>query len=248
VIEDDRADQSWMVRVLTEAGYQVVTAATCADAEARSRERAFDGITLDLLLPDGSGWDFLRTIRREGKNRDTPVVIATVVAEKGVAAGFAVHDFLVKPLPAEQLLESLRRVACERPGPHSVLVVDDDPNSLKLMELKLKEAGFGSICALDSRRGLEVALQQHPAAVVLDLIMPGMDGFEFLARLHQSEVGRVIPVIIWTGRDLTVAEKARLASVAHAVFLKGQAGPEALLGELRNHLSGVSKNRVEGIH
>jgi CheY-like chemotaxis protein len=226
----------------------VVTAATCADAETRSRERTFDGITLDLLLPDGSGWDFLRTIRREeGKNRDTPVVIATVVAEKGVAAGFAVHDFLVKPLPAEQLLDSLRRVAGERNGQHSVLVVDDDPNSLKLMALRLSQAGFGSICALDSRRGLEVALQQHPAAIVLDLIMPGMDGFEFLARLRQTQEGRVIPVIIWTGRDLTAAENAGLASVAHAVFLKGQAGPDALLGELRAHLPHLSKHPVEGI-
>ena len=108
---NDRKDRGWLVQTLTEAGYRVESAATATEALIQCRQRRFDAITLDLLLPDMSGWDVLRAIRSEGRNQAVPVVVVTVVAEKGVGTGFAIQDFVAKPIQAEELLASVKRAA-----------------------------------------------------------------------------------------------------------------------------------------
>jgi PAS domain S-box-containing protein len=113
VIEDDPKDRDWLVRSFGEAGYYVEVAATAAEALKRCQERAFDVITLDLLLPDASGWDVLRRIRRGGLNHDVPIIVVTMVAEKNVAMGLPIQDILSKPVQVEELLASLERARSE---------------------------------------------------------------------------------------------------------------------------------------
>src|SRR5713101_4215982 len=236
VIEDNAADQALIVEALSAAGFSVETAATGAQALARFRERSFDALTLDLILPDMSGVDLLARIRAEARNADVPVVVLTVVAEQGAVAGFTVTDVLAKPIDTAALLGSLRRagVVPERHG--AVLVVDDDPGCLKLMQATLGRSGYDTICREDAEAALQAAAESRPIAVVLDLIMPRVDGFEFLERFRKMEAGRRTPVIVWTVKDLSAHDHARLRETAHAVVAKGSDGAASLLRELNAFL------------
>jgi PAS domain S-box-containing protein len=233
VIEDDNRDRAWLVETLVSAGYAVEVAATGQAALELCRQRAFDGITLDLLLPDMSGWQVLRELRSGGPNQRTPAFVVTVVAEKGIGAGYAIHDYLVKPLRAEALLSSLQRGGILPAGSRSILVVDDDPQARKLMETTLQGLGYHSRAAASAEEGLRVAGDVAPAAVVLDLLMPEMDGFEFLERFRRMPAGRATPVIVWTAKDLTAEDYGRLAASAQAVVLKSEGGVGPLIAELR---------------
>jgi signal transduction histidine kinase/DNA-binding response OmpR family regulator/HAMP domain-containing protein len=232
VVEDNASDQALIVQALTKAGYSVHTAATGGQALVRLREMDFDAITLDLLLPDMSGVDLLSQMRAESRNADVPVIVLTVVAEKGAVAGFRVTDVLAKPLDTAALLDALRRagVSPERRG--AVLVVDDDEGCLKLMEATLGRSGYETICRKDGAAALQAAAESPLIAVVLDLIMPHLDGFEFLERFRRTEAGRSTPVIVWTVKDLTKNDEARLRETAQAVVMKGNDGATALLREL----------------
>src|SRR5229473_2381840 len=236
VIEDNAADQALIVEALSAAGFSVETAATGAQALARFRERSFDALTLDLILPDMSGVDLLARIRAEARNAGVPVVVLTVVAEQGAVAGFTVSDVLAKPIDTAALLGSLRRagVVPERHG--AVLVVDDDPGCLKLMQATLGRSGYDTICREDAEAALQAAAESRPIAVVLDLIMPRVDGFEFLERFRKMEAGRRTPVIVWTVKDLSAHDHARLRETAHAVVAKGSDGAASLLRELNAFL------------
>jgi CheY-like chemotaxis protein len=232
VIEDEDRDRASLVHMLTEAGYSVETAATAAQALARCNESRFDAITLDLILPDSSGVDVLRGIRASEKNRDVPVIVVTVVTERGAVAGFAVHDILPKPLDGPVLLDSLQRAGVAREGTGTVLVVDDDAWSLKLMAATLDQLGYPSLCTPSAKLGLQAAAESAPVAVILDLTMPEMDGFEFLDHFRQIAQCRHTPVIVWTIKDITTEERARLAVSAQGIVQKGRRAGAALAAEL----------------
>jgi CheY-like chemotaxis protein len=183
-----------------------------------------------------SGQEVLRRARESGLNCDVPVMV-TVIAEKGVIAGFTVHDFLPKPIDSASLLASLQRAGL-RPGPEgAVLVVDDDESSLKLMAETLSQIGFRALCVRSGEEGLQAAARSAPIAVILDLIMPGLDGFDFLERFRESPANHRAPVLIWSIKDLSPEERARLSRSARAIVGKGHAGVQALLDELRNFIT-----------
>ncbi|WP_437679062.1 response regulator [Sorangium sp. So ce131] len=233
VIEDDEQERSWLCRTLAEAGYAVELVATGAEALALCQKRAFAAITLDLLLDGESGLDLLRKIRAEGPNATTPVIAVTLTAEQGLASGFAIHEVLIKPLQPDALLASLRRAGVSPDPGCKILVIDDDPRACKIMAATLTQLGYQAICSHDGAHGLGVLVEERPAAVVLDLLMPGMDGFEFLERFRELGGGPRVPVFVWTVKDLTAEERTRLRASAHAIFQKGRQGVNVLLEEIR---------------
>jgi signal transduction histidine kinase/DNA-binding response OmpR family regulator len=235
VVEDEPADRARLTSALADAGYTVESVATGAEALARCADRAYDAITLDLLLPDMTGLEVLQKLRA-GKNGDVPVIVVTVVAERGAVAGFHVHDMLAKPLSDSALLASLKRADVVPDGRNIVLVVDDDPASLKVMAASLGNLGYHAVCEPDPVRGLRAATEQPPAAIVLDLIMPGMTGFEFLEQLRTTPTAHAVPVIVWTSKDLSEEERARLRKSAHAVVAKGNEGNARVVAEIASVL------------
>jgi CheY-like chemotaxis protein len=232
VIEDSEHDQGVLVQVLVGAGYAVDTVSSGAQAMARCMEQRYDAITLDLLLPDLGGLELLRRLRQEGKNRDVPVIIVTVVTPLGAAAGFVVHDILPKPLENGALLESLQRAGVDPDRIGSVLVVDDDPGALKLMSTTLSRLGYDACCVGGGMEGLREAEANTPVAVVLDLMMPEMDGFEFLDRFRAIPRCRLVPVIVWTVKNLTAEEYGRLQETVQGVLSKGDGQVAGIVDEL----------------
>ncbi|MBI3970317.1 MAG: PAS domain S-box protein, partial [Chloroflexi bacterium] len=237
VVEDDLQDQAWLVQVLAAAGFATVTATSGAQAQAQCRARRFDAITLDLFLPDVSGWHVLHALRARGANQKTPVLVVTIARDRELAAGFPIQDYLVKPVDAQALVAALRRAGASPDGNQTVLVVDDDPTTLRVAEETLARRGFRPICRMDAMSALAAATDERTAAVVLDLLMPGMDGFEFLARFRRDPENAHTPVIVWTNKDLTAADRRWLEDSAQAVVEKRLGGVGALVEVLRSHVA-----------
>jgi CheY-like chemotaxis protein len=231
-------------RILSDAGYGVDQAATGAQAIAACNRRKYDAITLDLLLPDITGLEVLHNIREDGRNQVTPVVIVSVVAEKGVIGGYPVQDYLTKPVNSQDLRACMRRARVAAQSDRKIWVIDDDPSALKLMDTVLTQLGYQVQCEADPAAALQRLAVEQPAAIVLDLMMPGIDGFEFLARLRQAPEHDCVPVIVWTMKDLTVDDHKRLHRVAQAVLLKGYDRNVSLTEQMRTLL----KRAIDAVH
>ncbi len=237
VVEDDPADQATTAAVLEAAGYRVSVATTGAQAIALARAHAFDAVTLDLLLPDMSGLDVLRAIRADAKQPDVPVVVITIVTEH-VSSGFVVTDVLAKPIDGGALIAALQRVGVAPEVGETVVVVDDDLAALELMAATLERLRCRALCFDDGERALAALATERPAAIILDLVMPRMDGFEFLSRLRASPAHRQVPVLIWTMKDLSTDELRRIYSGAQGVVQKGH-GASALITALGAYLGHI---------
>jgi CheY-like chemotaxis protein len=163
------------------------------------------------------------------------VIVVSVVADEKLAAAFAVHDALSKPLHRERLLRSLQRAGVTPDRDGRILVVDDDPGSLQLMETTLRELGYRTTCVHEGQRGLEEARASRPLAVVLDLMMPEMNGFEFLDIYRRTPENRDVPVIIWTMKELSPEDERVLRASAQSVVQKEGVDAAALVEILRAH-------------
>jgi signal transduction histidine kinase/DNA-binding response OmpR family regulator len=231
VIEDDAADRLHLTQILQGAGYQVELAPNAARALELAAARRYDAITLDLLLPDRSGLEVLNELRREGLNREVPVVVITIVSETSALAGFAVSDVLAKPIRPHEVRTALRRLGGGDEGLH-VMVVDDDPTAVQLMVATLQAQGFSASVAHGGAQALELIEQQAPDAVILDLMMPGMNGFDVLHALRQRPDRRTLPVFVWTAMQLGAEELSALEQSARAVVGKVDGGLDVLVREL----------------
>jgi PAS domain S-box-containing protein len=223
VIEDNPRDQERIARILSEAGYAVEAVATGTEGLARCGERRFDAITLDLLLPDMHGRELLQAIRKPGPNRDTPVIVVTVVSDKAVLASCLVDDLLCKPIRGTELLEALRRATVTPGGPQPILVIDDDPEALELAGRALLELGYRPIC-VSTADALRKSLEDPPAAVVVDPLTTELDGFAFLSQFHKSPAGRRVPIILCTLREIAPAELHRHLASARSILQQGEGG------------------------
>ncbi|HZS61678.1 MAG TPA: PAS domain S-box protein [Gemmatimonadaceae bacterium] len=229
VIEDEATDRALCREALVADGYDVEEASTGAVALQRCRQQRYAAILLDLLLPDMSGHALLSAIRRDGLNAATPVIVITMSTHHGLRVGCHVADVLQKPASRDALLDALRRA---RIAPGLVLVVDDDPRAIALVAALLEPDGYHVRGAPHAEAGLAAAAEQRPSVVILDLLMPNIDGFQFLERFRREPAYQGIPVIIWTAKDLSAADHAALAATVQGVVSK-TGSPQPLLDELR---------------
>jgi CheY-like chemotaxis protein len=192
---------------------------------------------LDLLLPDMNGLEVLQQIRRGQKTPEIPILVVTIVQETSAVAGFSVHDVLQKPVEGAAILSSLERAGISRGEPGYVLVIDDDISSLQLMRATLDQLGYTAVCEQEGLAALAAIDRSPPLAIVLDLLMPSMSGFELLQRLRREPSTCEVPVIVWTAKDLSASEVRQLREETNAVLQKHTLGPDCLLEELRGALS-----------
>jgi signal transduction histidine kinase/CheY-like chemotaxis protein len=240
VIEDDVNVRRLLEGVLTEEGYQVVSAAGEADTVELARRLHPDAITLDLALPSLAGWSLLAAIKADSELADTPVVVLLVVDEAvGVALGAT--DYLTKPVQRDRLVAVLRTHCRDRTAP--VLIVEDDAATREMLQRTLEREGFAVAEAADGRAGLDRLAEHLPSLILLDLLMPEMDGFEFLAELQSRPEWRPIPVVVVTAKDLTADERARLSGQVAEVLSKGAYSRDRLLAEVRDRVAAWTSHR-----
>jgi signal transduction histidine kinase/DNA-binding response OmpR family regulator len=226
VIEDDPTAAAFLVESLSADGFEVETATTGDEGLRRALEDPPAVICLDMFLPNGiQGWEVLERVKIDPRTAHVPVVVCTGRNNKDRAAALGASDFLAKPLSPEQLREAVRRVV--RP-PACVLVVDDDPTVRRLVAETLSRDGLEVIEAADGEGGLEAVAARRPDVIVLDLIMPGVDGLAVLEQLQDDDETRTIPVIVLTARRLSAEERRSISQRVTALLGKTEYSAEEL--------------------
>jgi CheY-like chemotaxis protein/nitrogen-specific signal transduction histidine kinase len=221
IVDDDPAARDLLAANLKGAGYRVVHAASGEEALRLARTTRPDAITLDVMMPKPDGWEVLSALKADADLRDIPVVMVTVLSDRAIALSLGAVDVLTKPVNRARLTAVIHSLV-RRDGP--VLVVEDDSGAREMIRQMIEKIGFPVAEAVDGRQAL-VWLGQNPApaVILLDLLMPEMDGFEVLDALAAHADWREIPVIVITAKELTMDEQERLRRKAHNVIAKGAA-------------------------
>jgi CheY-like chemotaxis protein len=246
VVEDDPHIANVLRTYLESDGYHVEVADDGQAALQLARTLRPFAITLDISLPKVDGWSVLNTLKRDAATASIPVVVVSIVDNRDFGMVLGATEYLVKPIDPDRLRSVLRGLDASAPGDGSVLVVDDDPALREVLSSLLEEDGWRVATAADGIAALEVLKHERPSALVLDLMMPGLDGFEVLRAMRGHPSTRDLPVIVITAKDLTDDDRERLSRSAQRVILK-QAMP---LGDLRDEIRSLLARRgnAEGVH
>ena len=233
VIDDEETVRDLMRRFLTREGLEVVTARGGREGLALARELKPALITLDVLMPEMDGWSVLEALKTDPELAEIPVVMLTILDEpnKGYALGAA--EYVTKPVDRQRLRGILARQAASKG--RSVLIVEDDPDTRSWLSRTLRDEGWTVAEAVNGREGLALVAESRPDLVLLDLLMPEMDGFEFLEELRRRP-GNGIPVVVITAADLSAEDHERLNGSVLEVLQKAAYSREDLLTELRRLL------------
>ena len=229
VVDDDEAVRELMQRFLGREGFRVVATGRGEEALRLAREIAPDAITLDVMMPGMDGWAVLTALKADAATADIPVVMVTIVDDRNLGYALGAADYLTKPIDRERLVAVLAHHRPQRP----ILVVDDDPDLRELLRRTLEREGYTVLEAGDGRAALVRIEERLPGLILLDLMMPDMNGFELLTELGARPEWRGIPVVVVTAKDLTPEERQQLNGQVERILAKGALGPEALLAEVR---------------
>ncbi len=236
VIDDDPAARELLQRGLEREGFEVCTAAGGAEGLELTRRWRPEAITLDVLMPGMDGWEVLGRLKADPETAGIPVVMVSVLREERLARTLGADDFLTKPVDRERLARALARL---RPaaGAAPVLVVENDPATRAALEQALAAEGRPVLTAEHGRAALAAVAAHRPALILLDLLLPEMDGFDFLEALRRLPEGRTVPVIVLTAGNRDEAERRRLNGRVERILQKDDFTPRALAAELRRHLN-----------
>ncbi len=230
VIDDEAAVRDLMQRFLTKEGFRIVTAAGGEEGLRRARELRPDAITLDVMMPGMDGWAVLSALKADPDLADIPVIMLTIVDDRNLGYALGASDYLTKPIDRERLVTVLRQHRRDLP----VLVVDDDVEVRQLFRRMLEPEGYTVVEAPNGRVALERLRDTSPSVILLDLMMPEMDGFEFVAEFRRHEPWRAIPIVVVTAKDLSHDDRERLNGHVEKILQKGTHGREQLLAEVRD--------------
>jgi PAS domain S-box-containing protein len=234
-IDDDAAARDLLQRLLSREGYHAIVATSGEEGLRLARAHSPDAILLDVRMPEMDGWEVLTQLKSEPELADIPVVMVSIEDERASLCALGAVDYLVKPIDSERLLAILQPYRTE-PSATSVLVVEDNPGNREMICRQLTKAGWDVLEAHNGLQALAIVKTQQPGAILLDLMMPEMDGFEFIRQLRQHSQWRSLPIIVLTAKDLTAAERQWLDGQTQRIYQKG-AGNQQLLDEIHSLLT-----------
>ncbi len=234
VIDDDPVSRELMQRHLTRAGYPTRGAAGGNAGLKLARELRPAAITLDVLMPEMDGWAVLAALKADPDLADIPVIMATILDEKPLGLALGASDYLTKPIDRDRLVNVMRRYSTS--ADHSVLIVEDDEPARAMMRRTLEKEGWRTVEAENGRVALDRITGEMPSVILLDLMMPEMDGFDFLTALRQTAAGKAVPVIVVSALDLSAEQRERLNGGVQQILRKDGYSSEALINELRSAL------------
>ena len=236
VIDDDPTARELISEYLRQAGFAVVTAAGGREGLKRAKEYHPLAISLDVMMPDIDGWTVLAALRGDPALADIPVVMATILDEQRRGMTLGAVGYLTKPIDRDTLVNLMRRFQVTA-RPTGVLVVEDDAMQRERIRSWLEPQQWRLAEAENGRIALDRLEQSQPDIILLDLMMPEMDGFQLVAKLQEHPAWRRIPVIVITARDLTAEDRARLNSGIEAVLMKETFSPESLVERVHQAIS-----------
>ena len=236
LIDDDEAVHNILRHQLSRHGYRIHSAMSGKEGLQKALEENFDVIVLDILMPEMDGWQVLQKLKAETRTMSTPVVLYTIVAdqEKGYALG--ADDYLVKPISKSKLLSTLKNY--RRSSGNKILLIDDDRHTLELVDAYLADMDYQLVKAENGREGLDILqLEQGTMIILLDLIMPVMNGFEFIDEVRKHPEFAKIPIIVISAHDLSNKERSLLLQHTQVIIKKGEYSKQELIGNIETILA-----------
>jgi CheY-like chemotaxis protein len=246
VIDDDPTVRDLMRRYLSREGFDVVTAAGGREGLEFARELHPSVITLDVFMPDLDGWSVLQALKQDGDLRHIPVILMTISDEKQKGFTLGASGYLTKPVDRAQLAQLLDRFKTTAPR---ALVVEDNLTDREMMRRLLAGEGWAVTVAGNGREALDRLKSERPNLILLDLMMPEMDGFEFLAEFRKAPTFASTPVIVVTAADLTPEDRRRLDGGVEHILQKAAPNREDFLRQVRDLIgrySGVAELSAVG--
>lgn len=241
IVDDDRSVHDVLRQTLTKEGYSLLHAYDGEEALKMVREAKPDVITLDVMMPKVDGWSVLGQLKSDAELSRIPVIMLTVVDERTMGYSLGASEYMTKPVNRKRLIELVERFASMSPE-QIILVVDDDPDVRAVVRATTEKTGLQTAEASNGKEALDwLNRNPLPALVLLDLMMPVMDGFEFLDRIRSNPATASLPVVVLTAKDLTEAERRTVNERTLLVLSKG-AQPLSSLG---NALSAIAKQALE---
>ena len=246
VIDDDATARELISDQLKAEGFSVVTAAGGLEGLRRARELRPIAITLDVMMPDLDGWSVMAALRQDAELAEIPVIMVTIVDEhrRGIALGAA--GYLTKPIDRERLHRLVGRFRASKP-PARVLLVEDDPIQRDRVGTWLADQQWVVQEAANGREALARLQEEVPDVILLDLMMPEMDGFAVVAAMQKEARWRNIPVIVITARDLNANDRERLNSGVQSILVKEMFRPAELVERIRRlvHTNPAADSKME---
>lgn len=237
VVEDNPLAANLMSVWLSEAGYKVEVASTGEEALQKAVTLRPAVITLDILLPQMDGWRVLHRLKEMPEIKDTPIIVISIVEDKSFGLSLGAVDYMVKPVSRSNLISKIERLTKSVPRPGRLLVIEDNPADISLIEEILRLDGYEVLKATSGVDGLKAARSEKPDLVILDLMMPDLDGFDVMRLLESDEATRRLPIIILTAKDLTQIDRANLGANIRDIFGKAQLNRDSLRQKIAQLLS-----------
>lgn len=235
VIDDDPTVHDLMQRFLTKDGFRVESALNGENGLALARQLRPDAITLDVMMPSLDGWAVLAALKADPQLADIPVIMLTIVDNKTMGYALGASDYLTKPIDRVRLSAILKKYQCQPSNP--VLIVDDEAVNRQLMSRSLEKEGWTVIEAENGRVALDKMAESQPQLILLDLMMPVMDGFTFIEELHKHSSWHSIPIVVLTSKEITPEDCQKLNGYVENVIQKGASSFDDLLEQVRNLMS-----------
>ncbi|MBV9475704.1 MAG: response regulator [Acidobacteria bacterium] len=234
VVEDDANAYELIASALGSAGFLSIRAHHGDEALRIARESQPAAVTLDLVLPGLDGWEVLKRLKGDAATCAIPVVIISMVDNRDLGIALGADDYFVKPVDRERLLERLRAITTRGDGAKPrLLVIDDDASVHTLLDEELSALGFAVAKALSGEEGLRAAQEQSPDVIILDLMMPGMSGFEVADSLKDNPLTANIPILVLTSKELSAEDRQMLHTKVTSFVQKGKSAREQLVREIR---------------
>jgi PAS domain S-box-containing protein len=246
IVDDEVSARELLVSYL-ESEYRVAVANSGVEAVKKAQQLRPDAITLDVLMPGSSGFETLAALRKNSETANIPVILLSIVDQKQVGFALGAADYLIKPVRKPALLEAVRKhVPSPADEESSILLVDDDPKALELMEEVLRSAGYETQAVRSGTRALEVLANKVVGAILLDLLMPGMDGFQVIYHVRQEPAFRELPILVMTAKNLSQDEIALLNRETQGLLQKDRSSHEQLIAEVGRVVRGRALAKSAG--
>jgi CheY-like chemotaxis protein/anti-sigma regulatory factor (Ser/Thr protein kinase) len=236
VVEDDPGAAELVTRQLESGGFRTYVVRSGSDAVRTARALRPAAITLDILLPELDGWDVLSQLKADAQTSDIPVIVVSVIDNPDLGMALGALDYFVKPVDGKRLVERLRRLRLKPEHPDeapSVLVVDDEAANRQWLTRILEPAGFDVSLAAGGEEAIERAKAAPPDLILLDLMMPGVTGFDVVQALRADRRTQDTPIMILTARHLTEDDKRQLNGHVSTILSRGSVGASDLVGLLQ---------------
>jgi signal transduction histidine kinase/CheY-like chemotaxis protein len=245
LIDDDHVMQDLIRRFFGSRGFSVSVANNGREGLAMAKEDPPKVILLDVMMPEMDGWSVLSSLKSDPDVSSIPVVMTTMVENRKLGFALGASDYLIKPLDRQQLNTVLFKYGNSKNNDdHTALVVEDDPESLEITSRSLERDGWRVIQAVNGREALDRLRETIPNVIILDLMMPVMDGFEFVEAVRANPLWQSLLIVILTAKDLTDADRSQLHGQVSKIYRKPESESNDLLEELHRLVQDAADYQV----